>query len=293
MSLIISESSSEKIPHNFMVKIQSVYDSLKTAEKKAMDLLLEAPDFFSRTSIMEAASKAGCSIATITRFSKKLGFSGYPELKSELNQKNHENFIPLYENISDKDNPEDVISKVFQASIQAIKDTLNTLDKEEHMRAVHLLSHAKKIVFCGAGDAAAVALSGYQKFIRIGFDVHASTDIDVQLINISHLDKNDVVVAISHSGRTKTIVDVVKFAKSNGVKVICITNFPISPLAKNSDIILLTAAFSQYVNGEIMAKRISELCIIESLFISVLLKNKSSYYKAIDLSSNASEINKL
>ena len=48
MPIKIEERNLGKIPHSCMVKIQAIYDSLKSAEKKAADLLLEQPDLFRR-----------------------------------------------------------------------------------------------------------------------------------------------------------------------------------------------------------------------------------------------------
>lgn len=293
MSVKISEESIQRIPHSCIVKIQAVYDSLKSAEKKAVDLLLERPDFFAGASITEAGEEAKCSEATLVRLAKKLGYAGYPELKAHLNKGDQDTPLQLYGNITENDSYENVALKVFKASIQALHDTLVLLNKEEYAKAVNALCHADKIVFCGVGDAAAVAQSGYQKFLRVGFNVQSSSDIDVQLIMTSHLKKGDVLFAISHSGRTRSIIDVVKYARSIGATVISITNFPIAPLAKNSDIVLLTAAFTQHMEGEVMSKRVAELCIIESLFVNVLLKNRRDMSEKLELSNAAIGINKL
>ena len=293
MSIKISDESLERIPHNLIVKLQAVYDSLKTAERKAADLLLEQPGFFAQASIVEAAEAAGCSEATFVRLARRLGYSGYPELKRVLSGDHDENPVHLYEGITEEDDHNSIVKKVFKASMQALDDTLNVLDREEYKKAVDVLCKANKIVFCGVGDAATVARSGYQKFIRVGIDVQESPDLDVQLISISHLKQDDVVIAVSHSGKTKSILDAVKYAKSRGVNIICITNYPVSPLAKNSDIILLTAAFAEHMKGEVMSKRVAELCILESLYINVLLKKKEYLTNNPDRSNQALEINKL
>lgn len=293
MPINIDGNNLDNISHSCIVKLQAVYDSLKTAEKKAADFLIQDPEFFSKFSIGEVSLRAGCSEATITRLSKKLGYEGYIDLKFQLNQGKENDSIEFYEDVNEKDSHDAVVTKVFQASIRALSDTLNTIDKKQYEIAVNLLCNANKIIFCGVGDSATVALSGYQKFLRMGLNVQASADFDIQLINISHLKENDVVIAISHSGRTKSIVDIAKYTHSIGSKVICITNFPIAPLAKNSDVILLTAAFSQHLKGEVIAKRLTELCIIESLFVNLLLKNKMILSKNIDKSNKALEINKI
>ena len=293
MPFEISGKSAECIPHSCLVKLQAVYDTLKTAEKKAADLLLDKPEFFRDATIVEAAGEAGCSEATLVRLAKKLGYGGYPELKSCLCGDRKDDPSALYAEISGNDGYGTVAQKVFRASIQALKDTLDAIDGNEYKKAVEAVANAKKIVLCGAGDAANVALSGFQKFFRAGVDVHSSPDPDIQLISVSRLSKGDVIIAISHSGKTKSIVDLVKYSKVTEATVICITNYPLSPLAKNSDIVLLTAAFAEHVKGEVMSKRVAELCLLESIFINVLLKNKESFVESLGKSNNALDVNKM
>lgn len=107
------------------------------------------------------------------------------------------------------------------------------------------------------------------------------------------MNKDDVLFAISYSGRSRTVVKAAKIAQESGAKVIAITNFPISPLTKKSDIILQTAAFSKYATGEVISKRIVELCIIESLFINYLLKKGQPTMDVLRKSNEVIGINKL
>lgn len=292
MPFEINEKIINRIPHYCLIRLQSFYDSLKSAEKKAVDLLLEDPDFIANATIVEAAQRAGCSEATFVRLARKLGYEGYPELKQDLLEIK-EDSIHLYPNIKEDDKCEDIVTKIFQASIQTLSDTLNLLDKEAYKKAVDTICKAQKIVLCGVGDAFPVAQSGYHKFLRIGLNVQVSADFDVQLINVSHLSKNDVVIILSHSGRTKNILEVAKYAKMVGATVISITNYPVSPLAKNSDIVLLTAVFTNNIKGEVISKRIAQLCILESLYINVLLKLREKVIENLEKSDLAVELNKL
>lgn len=293
MPFEINEHNAKLIPHSCLVMLQAVYDTLKTAEKKAADLLLENPEFFSSATIVEAANEAGCSEATFVRLAKKLGYAGYPELKANLGKKEEQNPTTLYEGITDYDSYEAVAEKVFQASMQALRDTLHIIDRKEYQKAIEAIALANRIVLVGVGDAANVAFSGFQKFIRVGMNVQASADPDIQLIQASHLSKGDVIIAISHSGKTKTIVDLIKYSKVTGATVISITNYPVSPLAKNSDIVLLTAAFTEHVKGEVMSKRIAELCLLESIFVNVLIKKKEIFIEGLKRSNAALELNKI
>ena len=102
-----------------------------------------------------------------------------------------------------------------------------------------------------------------------------------------------MVIAFSYSGKTKNIVDLVKYAREKEAIVIAITNFPVSPLAKNSDILLLTAAFSKHSSGEIVSKRITQMCVVESLYINLLNRKDLNLKKNIVSAHEALKKNKL
>jgi len=282
-----------KIPHNCTIKIRAVYDSLKTAERKAVDFLLEHPDEIAQLTIVDFADQAGCSEATIVRLSKRLGYEGFPELKADFSTREVSDEFE-YEDISKNDDDQAVVRKVFEATIRALRDTLEVMDPAAYKRAIDALLKADKIMFSGVGDAAIVAIEASQRFLRIGENAMASQDVDVELILSSQLSKDDVLIAISHSGRSKSVLDCVRIAKKMGATTVAITNFPISPVAKNVDIILLTAAFSkQSMTGEVMSKRVAELCIIESLYTHYLLQKGKIARERLKRSNEVVSINKL
>jgi DNA-binding MurR/RpiR family transcriptional regulator len=101
------------------------------------------------------------------------------------------------------------------------------------------------------------------------------------------LKKGDVMVAISYSGRSRTVIETAKQARDLGAVVIALTNYPISPLTKKSDIVLQTAAFTRYYTGEIISKRVTELLIIESLYINYILKKSPQAIEKLKMSNDA------
>jgi len=288
----MDKSNSSKIPHKCLLNIQAVYDILQSAEKKAVDFILTNPGEIANSTIVDIASKAKCSEATIVRLSKRLGYEGFPELKGDFANIIKEHYFE-YEEINKTDDVITVVKKVFDSSIAAINDTFEIMNVKEFEKALDAILSANKIMFCGVGDAALVAKEAYQKFTRIGQNCYTSIDCDIQLILSSQLNKNDVLVAISYSGRSQSVVKAVKIAKISGAKVIAITNFPTSPLTKKSDIILQTAVFSKYTTGEVISKRIVELCIIESLFINYLIRKGQPIIDTLRKSNEVININKL
>lgn len=286
-------AASEHVPHRCLIKIRAVYDTLKKAEKKATDYILSHPKQIARTSIVEVAQEAGCSEATLVRLARKLGYDGYPELKKDLATGETETQQVLYRGITAQDDPQTVVQKVFAAASQSLQDTLGVLDSDHYARAVEALIGASKIMICGLGDAAQVAQACYQRFIRIDVNTLTAEDPDTQLIMASHLDKGDVLIAVSHSGGSTTILNVARAAQQRGAEVVAVTNYPLSPLAKASDLVLLTADFSEHWGGEVVSKRVSELCILESLYINYLILKNGEVLTKLRAANEAVAVHKL
>jgi len=283
-------AAAPRVPHRCLIKLQGIYPSLKRAEKRAADHLMAAAGKIHGRSIIEFAAAAGCSEATAVRLSRKLGYDGFPELKADFEQTD----APLpYRDVQRQDSPETVARKIFANSIQALWDTLDIIDVKHYRDAVEALLKAERLAFIGLGNAAVVAREAYQKFLRIGVPTYTAEDSDLQLIIIStQLRPGDVLTAISYSGESKPIIAAAQQARARGVRVIAITNYPRSTLAKLADCVLLTAVFQEHVYGEIAAKRLAQLCVLESLYVNYLLRRSGQLGDRLLASNQAVAINK-
>lgn len=284
---------SEKLSHKCLIRIQAVYGNLKSAEKKAADFILQNPEKVADETIVEAAKQAGCSEATLVRIAHKLGYAGYPMLKASLLQDEEKESGVLYEAISPDDDPITVVHKVFQTFAQSLVDTLGLVSNATYLAALDRIQKARNILFAGAGDAYVVAYTGYLKFSRIGFHACCPQDFDIQLTEASKLSPGDLFVAVSHTGRTHSLYEVAKYAKHRGATVLAITNFPTSPIAKISDIVLLTATFTPNTLGEIMTKRVPELCLLETLYVNTVMRFDKASGEKLASATKAISINKL
>jgi DNA-binding MurR/RpiR family transcriptional regulator len=273
--------------------LQAAYHNLKTAERKAADFLLSEPEMIPSLNTAEYSLRAGCSQATIVRLAKKLGYKGYPELKEDFENLFRDAPKSAYEGITIDDTPIGILRKIFEASTAALADTLNVINQDSFRQAVESMLAADSLMFCGVGDAALVAQEAYQRWTRVGQTCYCATDPDLQLIHASRLEPGDVLVAISHTGRSKSVLNVVREAELVRATVIALTNFPVSPLAKRAGIILQTAVFTAFAGDEVMSKRITELCIIEGLFASYLMRKGEPCLERLRASNEAVKINKV
>lgn len=262
-----------KAPYEIIVRLRSVYPSLKTAEKKAADFFLTNPDFVAYSPITEVASRAGCSEPTFLRLARKLGYEGYTDFKEAIISADKKEPHTLKRTFERDDSPEDTVKKVFEFSIQAIEDTYKILDKNEILRAFKYIKKAKKIIFYGNALASYVAGIAYNKFLRAGLECVYPNNIDQAYTYCTNANENDVLFIVSHSGRAKSTVNLAKYAKTNNLKVVVVTNYPMAYLSKSADVLLLTASFVEHFDGESLSKRMAELCMIECLYTLLVLND--------------------
>ena len=102
--------------------------------------------------------------------------------------------------------------------------------------------------------------------LKLGLNATAYTDNHMQAIAVSHANEKSVVIGISHSGRSKDIIQALQIAKENGATTIAITNVGKSPLCKVSDIILRTV--SDETNYRILGltSRLTQLVIVDAIY---------------------------
>ncbi|OYT47523.1 MAG: 6-phospho-3-hexuloisomerase [Desulfurococcales archaeon ex4484_42] len=91
----------------------------------------------------------------------------------------------------------------------------------------------RKVLIIGAGRSGLVGKAFAMRLMHLGFNVYVLGETIVPALN-----NNDLVIAISGSGRTKLVVTAAEAAKNLGAKVVAVTSFPSSPLGKLADLVV-------------------------------------------------------
>jgi RpiR family carbohydrate utilization transcriptional regulator len=203
-------------------KFTKVRADVGPAQRKVIDYILEHPQEIVELPITELANRSGSSEATIVRLIQDLGYRGYGEFKIRLSQTLTPFKAAFSEDIHPGDAPDRIMRRIFDLSMETLRNTRQVTDKTAFAAAVEILAAAPRIEFYGAGGSGAVALDGYHKFIRLGIPVNAITDGHNAAQICAVLRPGDVVVVISHSGATRDAVEAAERARSSGAKLIAI-----------------------------------------------------------------------
>lgn len=260
------------------IKLQ--YPNMGKAEKRIADWIKSNPGKIISLSIVELAEKCRCSEATIVRFSKRLGLSGYQELKISLAAEGGGSVAST--NITAEDSAYAMYEKVCNDIYLSLEQTKHSLNPEAIELAAKKICAAKKIVIFGLGNSASVAMDASHKLLRAGLNAVAYSDNHMQVIAASHLTERDAAIAISHSGSSKDIVEALKIAKEHGAAAIAITNNGKSPLLRHSDIVLSTASEETRYNILALNSRIVQLAIIDALYFYVVYNLPAKAFESIN-----------
>lgn len=268
------------------VAVRSLLPSLAPAEQRVGQAVLADPAAVASLSITALARRCGTSEATVVRFSRNVGFDGYPALRlalaSEAGRSAAEGRSSVGLDVEPEDSLAQVVEKVGAADTRAIEDTVANLDLEQLARAVQAIRDARRVEIHGIGASGLVATDLEQKLRRIGLAAAAATDRHAALTSAALLAPDDVVIALSHSGETSDVIDPLEQASAVDATRIAITNFRRSSLAQVADIVLTTAAHESVYRSGAIASRVAQLTVVDCLFVAIARLDHDATLAALD-----------
>lgn len=261
--------------------LRSVYQDLTKSEQRIASYIMENAARIMEQTIPELAGNTKSSEITISRFCKKLGFSGLQALKIALAAELSNAGEMEFREIGDKDTEEQVAAKVFQNIMDGLQDTLKILDFQQVAKAVQVLQKARRVAVYGYGNSATVCQDIETRFMRFGMVIQAYADMSQQLTSASLLTKEDVVIAVSHTGATIKLLEAVRVAKRAGAAVIVITSYAQSNLAKLGDVVLTGMGREVHYSSESVASRLIHMAITDVLYTAMARSNPERYHDNI------------
>jgi len=131
-----------------------------------------------------------------------------------------------------------IAREVLEIEARAVADLASRLD-ENFLKAVDLLSRTKsRVIVTGMGKSGLIGRKIAATLASCGTPAIFVHPAEAGHGDLGMIQKEDTILAISYSGETREIVDLLAFIKRIGVKLITITGNPRSRLARYSDIVL-------------------------------------------------------
>ncbi|MGN6714308.1 transcriptional regulator, RpiR family [Anaerocolumna jejuensis DSM 15929] len=249
--------------------ILKIYDELTPVEKSVADF------FLSNTKVIDFNSRnisklLYVSEATLSRFAKKCGYKGFREFIFDYKK-------DLSASVQEKDFSA-LAMRVHDNYLKLFDESYELLDEPQMKRIANLVNQCKRVCVYGMGSSGFVANEFRLRFMRTGLYVEAITDSQMIQMNSALVDEENLVIAISLSGKTKEILAGIRLAKKRNAKVVLITANKNVKESEYCDEVLYVAMSKDLDSGTMISPQFPILVMID-VFYTYYFEN-DSFFKA-------------
>lgn len=274
-----------------LLKMRAVREELSVNEKKIADFILSNAALIRDYSSLNLAASVGVSQSSIIKFSQKLNYRGFTDLKLAIHESvvKSESGEPPNETIHAVEEQFDSVPRqLYNMKREALITTMELNDETRILSAVKILEKSQRIQIVALGAGSLVARIFASMLIQVGKSVISEVDTYIQLSSIATFGKGDAVVVISFSGQSAKMIQIARQAKKAGVSIISLTNYSANPIRSLADVQL----FSVNQNGGFEVPQIissaSQQHVVDVLF-SLMLKRDGKARELLALSRKAVE----
>ncbi|VBB09357.1 sugar isomerase (sis) [Lucifera butyrica] len=201
-------------------------DRLTPAENQFADYVLRHREEIIMSTVEDLTKQTFVSKSLIHRFCKKIGLSGFNELKVKLAQeaameKSGER-IDVNFPFSPQDSQRVIAQKLLGLYEETVADTHKFIDFEELRKVVLALHNARTIDVYTHAHNISIAENFQDKMLSIGRVVNYAESFYKQRRQAMVSDKTHVAIIMSYSGRATFIPNIVKILNGMSIPIIWI-----------------------------------------------------------------------
>ncbi|WP_205880444.1 SIS domain-containing protein [Lichenicoccus roseus] len=254
---------------------------LRKSDRRVAEHILSDPQAALVATVAETARNAGVSEPTVMRFCAALGFEGFQDFKIKLAHSVALG-VPATQSVLDAtDTPQKLTDKVFDYTMTSLDWARSQLDHEAVAQAIDLLATARRIEFFGFGASWIVAADAQQKFPLFGVPCNVHSDSHQQFIAASMMRAGDVAVAISNTGETTALLDVMRAAREGGATILGISGRAGRRMSRLCDLLLVVETLENTDIYTPTISRLAALVVIDILSVGVAMRRGSDHQQRL------------
>jgi len=255
-----------------LIKATSLSDKKKQVAKYIVDNYIEVAFL----TAAELAYRTSVSEPTVIRLAIDLGYAGFPEMRSSLQDKvqgklNTLSRLKGSHRFKASKNP--AVQSLI-TDMKNLDNTLHNLNVRTLNRIVNRIAQADKVIILGYKMSSCLARF-FQMALKKSVDnvVAVTTGTGLFQEELVFATEKSVVIAVSFPRYTTAIVRDFRMAEQKGVTTIAITDSDLSPLVDHAtDYLLAKCDFVSYIDS--FAAAMSLLCAIATA-VSIKLEDET------------------
>ena len=215
--------------------------SLSKRLAQVAQFFLNHPEEVAINTLVRLAEQAQVPPATITRFAKELGYSGFADLQGIFRERllgprlpyaaRRATSAPDVRN-ADLDQPGEVFGSFIEAGVQSLLRIEAALDRTALDAFVQVLADSEVVHVAAARGAFGLAAYAVYGFANIGKRAHLVDNLGaMRAVQIAAMGPRDVLLVMTFDDYTPETVEAAHLAARSGHRVLAITDNALSPVA--------------------------------------------------------------
>lgn len=255
--------------HNIFETISSQYFQLTNSEKKVADYVLRHRIDVQYMSISELAEECTVADATISRFCRRLGLTGYNAFKLELakasmTRDSHRADAAI---LQESSGFHAMCKKLLGENVAVLEQTIQLLDPRQVSRAVDLLRRSRRVVCMGQGSSMVLSEEAWTLFSTVSPKFLFVPDSHLQMkYPCADGPGRTGPVLLLLRAPSRDFQDLLEVARQRQVKVVLVSRFPKSPGGQLADVVLQCGADEGPLQAGSVNARMAQLFVLDVLF---------------------------
>lgn len=231
-----------------LLKIRAERDQMSAIERRIADYILENAHLLRDYSSQQLANALGISQSSVVKFSQKLGFKGYPDLKYSIGEalaRRGAGELPGPAEARPANPHVALPESLWRGKAAARQETLLINPQAGIDAVVQAINGAGKVFLAGAGEDALHAQLFAYRLSLLGIATMQHADAALMAASLPMAESGDVLLAFSEHGKQPVPAQLSHEFQAHGGTVVSVTRHTANPLRAHADMALLISAHDE------------------------------------------------
>lgn len=267
---------------DILMALQEMAPTFSKGQRAIAKYITESYDKAAFMTASKLGKTVGVSESTVVRFAVELGYDGYPSMQKAMREMvlNRLTSVQRIEVANNRFADHDVVSTVLQSDMEKLRQTEELINRDDFAAAVNAIVNSKRIYILGIRSTAPLAnfLGYYLNYMFRNVHIVTASGTTELYEKIVGVNADDVLIAFSFPRYSSTTIRGARYCRSAGATVIGLTDSMLSPLAENSDHVLL--AKSDMVS--LVDSLVAPLSVINALIVALASKKEKELARTFE-----------
>ncbi len=259
--------------------IRDAYPGLSPSYAKVARYVLDNYQDVAFMTATYLAAKADVSESVVVRFAMHLGYSGYPDMRREIQAIVKSQLSPVARLASQEESEihpglsvEEIFKRTVHRDMMILEQTANLRENVEAVeKTVDAILGAHRVYCVGLGGLKNLAEMLSLSLGFLGYSTYRVKQGEVYMQHdLSHIREDDVVITFSYPRHIRRAIEALEIAKKAGATTVAITESFSSPAALVADIPIIAvtqkdALFNSYCSAISLINTLVQSCLMKDL----------------------------